>query len=55
MARSVQIGDSWIYLIVAHEWGHAIQEGIDSPLELAAPIGAASVRSPRRRRTGRTS
>ncbi len=25
-----QIGDSWVYLVVAHEWGHAIQARLDS-------------------------
>ncbi len=25
IARGFEIGDSWPYLIVAHEWGHAIQ------------------------------
>ena len=25
-----QIGDAWIYLIIAHEWGHAIQARLDA-------------------------
>jgi len=24
-----QIGDAWVYLIIAHEWGHAIQARLD--------------------------
>ncbi len=27
-----QIGDSWVYLVIAHEWGHAIQARLDSTL-----------------------
>jgi predicted metalloprotease len=27
-----QIGDAWVYLIIAHEWGHAIQARLDSDL-----------------------
>jgi hypothetical protein len=43
------IGDSWVYLIVAHEWGHAIQARLDSTLvssayELQADcLGAAAM------------
>ena len=25
-----QIGDSWVYLVIAHEWGHAIQDRLDT-------------------------
>ena len=25
-----QIGDAWVYLIIAHEWGHAIQARLDA-------------------------
>jgi predicted metalloprotease len=32
MSRSEEIGDAWVYLIVAHEWGHAIQQRIDVSL-----------------------
>jgi predicted metalloprotease len=28
-----EIGDSWPYLIIAHEWGHAIQADLDSSLQ----------------------
>ena len=44
-----QIGDSWVYLVVAHEWGHAIQARLDSSLvaqaeELQADcLGAAAL------------
>ncbi|HEY5882991.1 MAG TPA: hypothetical protein VIU11_29070, partial [Nakamurella sp.] len=44
-----QIGDSWVYLVVAHEWGHAIQAQLDSSLvaqaeELQADcLGAAAL------------
>jgi len=27
-----QIGDAWVYLIIAHEWGHAIQARLDRTL-----------------------
>jgi predicted metalloprotease len=27
-----QIGDAWVYLIIAHEWGHAIQARLDRGL-----------------------
>jgi uncharacterized protein len=27
-----QIGDAWVYLIIAHEWGHAIQARLDRSL-----------------------
>jgi predicted metalloprotease len=27
-----QIGDSWVYLVIAHEWGHAIQDQLDASL-----------------------
>ncbi len=44
-----QIGDSWVYLVIAHEWGHAIQARLDSSLvaqaeELQADcLGAAAL------------
>lgn len=44
-----QIGDSWVYLVVAHEWGHAIQARLDGTLvaqadELQADcLGAAAL------------
>jgi predicted metalloprotease len=44
-----QIGDSWVFLVVAHEWGHAIQARLDGTLvaqadELQADcLGAAAL------------
>lgn len=44
-----QIGDSWVYLVIAHEWGHAIQARLDGTLvaqadELQADcLGAAAL------------
>lgn len=35
------IGDAWIYLIIAHEWGHAIQARLDQSLvSVAAELQA---------------
>lgn len=34
MLRGLEIGDSWVYLIVAHEWGHAVQARLDVSLNL---------------------
>ncbi len=31
-----QIGDAWVYLIIAHEWGHAIQSRLDRGMVLVA-------------------
>lgn len=31
-----RFGDGWIYLVVAHEWGHAVQERIDVGLRSRA-------------------
>jgi len=31
-----QIGDAWVYLIIAHEWAHAIQARLDRDLVLVA-------------------
>jgi len=43
-----QIGDAWIYLIIAHEWGHAIQArlgadrvSVDAELQADCLAGAA--------------
>ncbi|MFI7061311.1 neutral zinc metallopeptidase [Kribbella sp. NPDC050124] len=43
-----QIGDAWIYLIIAHEWGHAIQArlgsdqvAVDAELQADCLAGAA--------------
>lgn len=36
IARGIEIGDSWVYLIVAHEWAHAIQNRIDLSLNSQA-------------------
>jgi len=44
-----QIGDSWVYLVIAHEWGHAIQARLEGSLvaqaqELQADcLGAAAL------------
>ena len=36
-----QIGDAWVYLIIAHEWGHAIQARLDrSQVSVAAELQA---------------
>jgi predicted metalloprotease len=36
-----QIGDSWVYLIISHEWGHAIQARVDRTLvSVAAELQA---------------
>lgn len=36
-----QIGDAWVYLIIAHEWGHAIQARLDRNLvSVAAELQA---------------
>ncbi len=43
------IGDTWVYMVIAHEWGHAIQERLDPSLvakgdELQADcLGAAAL------------
>ena len=28
MNRSQEVGDAWVFLVIAHEWGHAIQQRI---------------------------
>ena len=44
-----QVGDSWVYLVIAHEWGHAVQARLDPSLvavgyELQADcLGAAAL------------
>lgn len=36
-----QIGDSWVYLVIAHEWGHAIQARLTrSQVSVAAELQA---------------
>jgi predicted metalloprotease len=36
-----QIGDAWVYLIIAHEWGHAIQARLDrGQVSVAAELQA---------------
>jgi uncharacterized protein len=36
-----QIGDAWVYLIIAHEWGHAIQAQLDrDQVSVAAELQA---------------
>jgi len=43
------IGDSWVYLVIAHEWGHAVQARLDPSLVAAADelqadcLGAAAL------------
>jgi predicted metalloprotease len=32
MNRSQEVGDAWVYLVIAHEWGHAIQQRISLSL-----------------------
>ena len=32
MTSGYEIGDAWAYLVVAHEWGHAIQARLDQSL-----------------------
>lgn len=36
VARGKDIGDGWVYLIVAHEWGHAIQFRLSRELQTPA-------------------
>ena len=36
MTRGYQVGDAWVYLVVAHEWGHAIQARIAQSLNSLA-------------------
>jgi uncharacterized protein len=36
MARGFEIGDAWPYLVIAHEWGHAVQARLDSSLRADA-------------------
>lgn len=36
-----KIGDAWVYLVIAHEWGHAIQARLDrSQVSVAAELQA---------------
>jgi uncharacterized protein len=36
-----EIGDGWVYLVVAHEWGHAVQARLDrSQVSVAAELQA---------------
>lgn len=40
-AGYTQIGDAWVYLIIAHEWGHAIQARLNAELvSVAAELQA---------------
>jgi predicted metalloprotease len=32
MLRALELGNSWVYFVVAHEWGHAIQAELDPSL-----------------------
>lgn len=36
MARGFEMGDSWVYAVVAHEWGHAIQARLSLALRTQA-------------------
>ncbi|MEQ6903045.1 neutral zinc metallopeptidase [Nocardioides sp. YIM 152588] len=36
IARGFEVGDSWPYLVVAHEWGHAIQARLAMSLQADA-------------------
>jgi uncharacterized protein len=41
MAGYSQIGDAWVYLIIAHEWGHAIQARLrEDRVSVAAELQA---------------
>lgn len=33
MAKGFQFGDSWVYLVIAHEWAHAIQYRLSEDLQ----------------------
>jgi uncharacterized protein len=33
MAKGAQYGDSWVYLVIAHEWAHAIQYRLSEELQ----------------------
>lgn len=33
MSEGARLGDSWVYLIIAHEWGHAVQFRLSAELE----------------------
>jgi predicted metalloprotease len=37
MKRGTQFGDAWVYFIIAHEWGHAIQFRLHASLTQAVP------------------
>lgn len=32
MSRGHRAGDAWVYLVIAHEWGHAIQQRLNTEL-----------------------
>jgi predicted metalloprotease len=32
MLKGAELGDAWVYLVIAHEWGHAIQARLDRSL-----------------------
>lgn len=36
MLRGAELGDAWVYLVIAHEWGHAIQARLSPELQAAA-------------------
>lgn len=33
MLRALDLGDSWVYFVIAHEWGHAIVDQLDPSLQ----------------------
>ncbi|MGV9326981.1 neutral zinc metallopeptidase [Streptosporangium sandarakinum] len=35
MAQGYRIGDAWVYLVVAHEWGHAVQARLRDSLVMS--------------------
>ncbi|MFJ2032036.1 neutral zinc metallopeptidase [Streptosporangium sp. NPDC087985] len=34
MREGYRFGDAWVYLVIAHEWGHAVQRRLDASLVL---------------------
>jgi predicted metalloprotease len=36
MVLGAQFGDAWVYLVIAHEWGHAIQYRLNASLQSKA-------------------
>ncbi|MFE6157405.1 hypothetical protein ACFQ7F_00565 [Streptomyces sp. NPDC056486] len=40
MSRGYEKGDAWIYLVIAHEWAHAVQNRVDGLASEAAELQA---------------